>query len=351
MPMRSCAKKKLSFVMIPNGESEHAAQPLQKPAPLFVTVQQNFGIRFCPEMMPRGLQLPAQFHKIINLAIKDHHQRTIFVEHRLLTSFKIDDFQAAMAQPNVLVNIISFAIRPTMAQHISHPLYQFRRHRIAGGNVEFSTNTAHEVCGLNCLEVGFFILLAKTVNRDDKKIVQKIFEVLAQDERKSPVGFPPILPGFRSQLIWNLHRNQLYFGIRTAILHCLHRAAQMETTRDDHQFFDLQPLNEFRQCHCFAQGPELAFGNPKGAGGRQRHMYKKVSLEVRCSFNKIEQTAVILEAQLEEVPPLEPADAENEPASISLMIQFQPISFAFGPAREKKMQSAFNGLTPTFNKS
>ena len=77
--------EQLALGLVPDGKGEHAAQAGDHlPAPFLVAVQQHFGIRMVGgKGMARGLQFGAQGLEVVDLAVEDHHQAAVLVEHGL----------------------------------------------------------------------------------------------------------------------------------------------------------------------------------------------------------------------------------------------------------------------------
>src|SRR5580692_7842464 len=89
---------------VPNGEGKHPAQLLDDVvAPLFIAVQDNFGICFRMELMPRSEQLTSEFEKIVNLAVENDPHGPVLVRHGLVAcGGKIDYGESPMTQRHPL---------------------------------------------------------------------------------------------------------------------------------------------------------------------------------------------------------------------------------------------------------
>src|SRR5580704_6683845 len=87
------------FAKIQKSKSKHTAQLLQKVlAPLFPSMNKDFGIRFRVEPMASEGKAFAELLVIVELAVEDHDHIAGFVPDRLLTASEIDDAQAAHSE-------------------------------------------------------------------------------------------------------------------------------------------------------------------------------------------------------------------------------------------------------------
>ncbi len=84
---------------VPDGNREHAIQ-LRKAvsAGVFVQVNDRFTVAMGGELVAAAFQTPAQSLIVVDLAVKDHLNRAIFVAHRLMGTFQVNDAQAAKAE-------------------------------------------------------------------------------------------------------------------------------------------------------------------------------------------------------------------------------------------------------------
>ena len=75
----------------------------------------SFGVALSFELVSQFLKLGAQFTKIVDLAIEDHDDRTVFVADRLPAAGDVDDGETRYGKPDTVFKVITFAIRPAMA--------------------------------------------------------------------------------------------------------------------------------------------------------------------------------------------------------------------------------------------
>ena len=113
---------------VPHDEGEHAAQhPGQLRAVLLVAMNDDFGVAMGLEDMPLGLQLGAQIHEVVNLAVEHADDGAVLVVHRLLACGQINDTQAAEAQRDgaarvVAADVIPFHIGAAVDDAVGHPV-------------------------------------------------------------------------------------------------------------------------------------------------------------------------------------------------------------------------------------
>ena len=80
---------------IPQGECEHAAEPLHTVVALvFVEVNYHLGIGMRREAMAGVQQSASKLAIVVNLSIQDDHDRAVLVEDGLIARLQIDDRQA-----------------------------------------------------------------------------------------------------------------------------------------------------------------------------------------------------------------------------------------------------------------
>ncbi len=83
---------------VPKGEGKHAAQMLEAAfAPLFVTVDDDFGVGVRAEMVAARFERRAEMREIVDFAVEDDADRAVFVVDGLMAAAEIDDAQAAHA--------------------------------------------------------------------------------------------------------------------------------------------------------------------------------------------------------------------------------------------------------------
>ena len=98
---------------IPHDKGEHTAQHTgQLGAVLLIAVDDDLGVAVGLEDVALGLQLGAQIHKVIDLAVENADNRAILIVHGLLACSQVNDAQAAEAQCNGGAGILAADVIP-----------------------------------------------------------------------------------------------------------------------------------------------------------------------------------------------------------------------------------------------
>ena len=107
----------MPLARIPKRKSKHAAQILQHlDAVFFVEMDERFHIAVGREAMPALFEIGAQFDVVIDLAVADDVNRSVFVRDRLLAAREIDNAEPPHRQTDSRRDKKSFIIRPAMPQ-------------------------------------------------------------------------------------------------------------------------------------------------------------------------------------------------------------------------------------------
>ncbi len=110
-------------IAVPQHEREHATKAFDtRLAPLLPGMHDDLGIAFRVKAMPGSLQFRDQFLVVVDLAIEDHHHRTVFIEQRLLTRGHIDDRQAPVAKTHARLDVQAALIGAAMQLGVVHAL-------------------------------------------------------------------------------------------------------------------------------------------------------------------------------------------------------------------------------------
>src|SRR4051794_36691725 len=88
-------------------------------------MDQNFDVGLSAKAVSFCLEIFSQLAIIENLTITAQHERSIFVEQRLITRFEIYYAQPPRANRDIRIDKIPTRIRPAMNQRISHTLKNF----------------------------------------------------------------------------------------------------------------------------------------------------------------------------------------------------------------------------------
>ena len=107
-------------------------------APLFIGVDNHFGIRARREAVPLALELRPQLSEVVDLPVLHRPDRAVFVGNRLVTTGEIDDAETATPErrrrpPRCAVarrhTHDALIIRTSMTNRAAHPLDEPIRYR------------------------------------------------------------------------------------------------------------------------------------------------------------------------------------------------------------------------------
>src|SRR6266850_200753 len=122
--------KKLSAARVPYGKSKHSAQVLDTfLSKIFIKVDDHFRIAGRRKCVAATLQLLPKFVKVVNFAVEDRDDGSIFIADGLLTSAQVNDAQAAHSDCQILVKIDPGIIRTAMTDDTEHVFQDVRLHR------------------------------------------------------------------------------------------------------------------------------------------------------------------------------------------------------------------------------
>ena len=108
-------------IRVPDGGREHPAHVGRELlAVLLIQVRQHLGVALGREMMPLALELLAQFHVVVDLAVLADPDAAILVGQRLATGVQVDDRQSGRADDGPAVPRVVQVVRPTMKQARQH---------------------------------------------------------------------------------------------------------------------------------------------------------------------------------------------------------------------------------------
>ena len=74
------------------------SRPKTSGAPFLVAVNDHFGVRARPEVVPALLELGPQLLEVVDFAVEDDPDRLVGIGHRLVAAGEIDDRQPPETQ-------------------------------------------------------------------------------------------------------------------------------------------------------------------------------------------------------------------------------------------------------------
>src|SRR6266850_244254 len=105
-------QQKALLPAVPNRECEHAAKIFHAfDAVLFVGMDNGFRVGAGSELMAARNQIRRKIGEVVDLAVEDNYNGTVFIENRLLSAAEIDNAQAAMPQADVVLDEVTLVVR------------------------------------------------------------------------------------------------------------------------------------------------------------------------------------------------------------------------------------------------
>ena len=117
-----------------------------------VKVDDGFRVGVRVEDVSAGLQIPAQFPKVVDLAVEYHPDRSVFVPDRLAAGSDVDNAQTPHAQTDPRAEVITFIVRTAVGDghaHIPHFLFENR----FAFQAHDAGDSTHSPCTLSLLVV------------------------------------------------------------------------------------------------------------------------------------------------------------------------------------------------------
>ena len=114
------------LVGVPSSKGEHALQTRQRIVlPLRNRLQRNFGVASSTKTAPFGLELLAQFAKIVYLAVKNQAVAPVGGPHWLSARGDVDHAQAPVGEPGWTVLKIPLCVWTTVSESAVHASQHF----------------------------------------------------------------------------------------------------------------------------------------------------------------------------------------------------------------------------------
>src|SRR6516164_11027897 len=129
---------------VPERKGKHSAQPLHTITSVFL-VEVDDGFRVAPAAIavPAGFQVWPQLLVIINLAVVNQPDCSIFVRERLLAGLEVDDAQPAHRQAHILGKMETSFIRAPVYDLPVHGLERGAPDLMLGIEIYRATDSAH----------------------------------------------------------------------------------------------------------------------------------------------------------------------------------------------------------------
>ena len=111
--------------------------------PLFVAVNNHFGIAISPKTVAAALQFNSQFLVIIDLAVENDANASFGIEHRLMTSGQIDNGKPPKSQSDWPGDKVTLIVRSSVSDSIGHTPNRCWLDRLVARKIKLTANAAH----------------------------------------------------------------------------------------------------------------------------------------------------------------------------------------------------------------
>src|SRR5205085_775399 len=106
---------------VPDCEGEHAAQAVDAARPeVFVQVNDRFRIARRPQRMPALLEVAPQLLVVVDFAVENDPDGSVFVRDRLVAVIEIDDAEAPHANRHAVADVHTLIVRAAMRHDPAH---------------------------------------------------------------------------------------------------------------------------------------------------------------------------------------------------------------------------------------
>ncbi len=116
-------EKEAALAGVPEGEGEHAAEPMEEPldAPRFVAVDEDLGVRRRAKPVAEREKLAAELAKVIDLTVVGEKDIVVLVGHRTgRRRREVDDREAPVSQEDGAAVVLSLSVGAAMALAREH---------------------------------------------------------------------------------------------------------------------------------------------------------------------------------------------------------------------------------------
>src|SRR5205823_7650204 len=130
---------------VPDGEGEHAPQPLHARATVFLPgVDDRLRVAVGSEYVSLGLEVLAQLLEVVDLSVERDPDGSVFVRHRLCgDGSKIDDGEPPVAESDVAVGPHRLTIGPAVRDRVGHGLQLGLRDTVLAIEIELADDSTH----------------------------------------------------------------------------------------------------------------------------------------------------------------------------------------------------------------
>ena len=131
---------------VPDSESEHAAKVAHALCTVFlIGMNDRFCIGAGGELVAASDEIASEIGVVVDLAIENDNDRSVFIKDRLLSAAEVDDAQPSMAEADVVLDKITVIIRTAMRLSRCHALDEAALDGFSRVEVDDPANPAHKL--------------------------------------------------------------------------------------------------------------------------------------------------------------------------------------------------------------
>jgi hypothetical protein len=138
-------ERQRSLELVPDGEGEHAVEPVQaRGAPFLPRPQHDLGVAARAEGLAACVELARQLAEVVELAVVDEHVTAVLARHRLVTRVgHVEDREAVVGEADGTADVGAAVVRAAMGDRDGHRVDLALRHALAA-QVEDARDPAHQ---------------------------------------------------------------------------------------------------------------------------------------------------------------------------------------------------------------
>jgi hypothetical protein len=134
------SQQQAAAAFVVESESEHATQlGYAVGAHFFVEVDNGFGVTIRDEAVAAAFEIGTKFLEVVDLAIEDDPDGTVFIEDGLMTAGNVDNAEAGHAEAGTILREDALIVGAAMNDGLTHPVD-------GGGFDSIASLAAHDAC-------------------------------------------------------------------------------------------------------------------------------------------------------------------------------------------------------------
>src|SRR5579863_1495491 len=129
---------------VKHGERKHSSQLVNTiRSEILVEVNDDFGIGMGTEIVAMAFEFLPKLAEVIDLSVKHHPNRAVFVEHWLVSASQVNNAEPTHSQARTVLNEQPFIVRTAMNQRLTHLVDNVAVNPAVISWADNSSNTAH----------------------------------------------------------------------------------------------------------------------------------------------------------------------------------------------------------------